>query len=57
MASKDPNSKLLDKVDNLSISGVKQASKEGADINYVDELGNFALLLASDRDYKLKVSL
>ena len=45
MASEDPNFKLLEEVNNFSISGIKRALKEGADINYVDELGNLPYYL------------
>ena len=47
MASDDPNSKLLRAVQEKNIKEIKKALKKGADINYVDTTGNFALLLAS----------
>ena len=47
MASEDPNSKFLREVQNNNIEGIKKALKKGADINYVDSSGNFALLLAN----------
>ena len=56
MASEDPNSKLLEEVQNNNIKGIKKALKEGADVNYVDESGNFALLLASNSDFNYEVA-
>ena len=51
MASSHANSELLREVENNNISGIKKALKKGADINYVDKSGRFALWLASDDSY------
>ena len=51
MASEDLARELLREVRNRNIKEIKKALKKGADINYVDESGNFALLLASDDSY------
>ena len=56
MASEDLNSKLLMEVFNANIRGIQKALKDGADINYVNEFGSFALLLASDDDSYYKVA-
>ena len=50
MASEDPNSELLREVQDANIEGIKKALKKGANINYVDKSGRFALLISSSND-------
>ena len=51
MASEYSNKEFLREVQSKNIKGIKKALKKGADINYVDKSGRFALLLASDNSY------